>query len=225
MYSKLQGRRWHAGVVFLFALLVGCGGAPETKPIAERQSRVKPKESGDRDDSAVEKPAEPSPPPQPTEPQISADAFRMAAYEGRTETVRKALESGADVNAADPSKSLTALHMAAYNGHSKIVELLLEHDATIDCRDTEGKTPLTHACTGPFAETVEILVKAGADINAKESTESFTPLMMAAGLGQTDVVKVLLRHDADKSVVDDDQESAIDHARNGGHAEIVKLLQ
>ena len=149
----------------------------------------------------------------------------MAAYEGRTETVRKALESGADVNAADPSKSLTALHMAAYNGHSKIVELLLEHDATIDCRDSEGKTPLTHACTGPFAETVEILVKAGADINAKESTESFTPLMMAAGLGQTDVVKVLLRHDADKSVVDDDQESAIDHARNGGHAEIVKLLQ
>ena len=115
--------------------------------------------------------------------------------------------------------------MAAYNGHSHTVKFLLEHGATVDCRDDEGKTPLIHACTGPFAETVEILLEAGADVNAKESTESFTPLMMAAGLGQPEVVKVLLRHNADKTVLDDDQESARDHARNSGHAEIVALLE
>jgi ankyrin repeat protein len=49
--------------------------------------------------------------------------------------------------------------------------------------------------------------------------------MMAAGLGQPDVVKVLLRHEADKTLVDNDNESASDHARNSGHSEIVELLK
>jgi ankyrin repeat protein len=115
--------------------------------------------------------------------------------------------------------------MAAYNGHSETVRFLLEEGAQVDCRDGEGKTPLIHACTGPFAKTVEILIGAGADVNTKESTEGFTPLMMAAGLGQVEVTKLLLRHQADKMILDLDQDSAIDHARNSGHQEIVDLLQ
>jgi ankyrin repeat protein len=189
---------------------------------------------------------------------MSDEAFRMAAEQGRIESVRKAIASGTDVNAADPAttltalhlaaysghsdiaklllehdavvggrnaKSLTPLHMAAYNGHSDVVTLLLEHDAKVDCRDDEGKTPLIHACTGPFAKTIEILLDAGAELNATESTESFTPLMMAAGLGQTEVVELLLSRNADKSMLDEDKEMAIDHARNEGHAAIVKLLE
>lgn len=148
----------------------------------------------------------------------------MAALEGRISSVRKGIEAGMDAGAAD-ARSLTALHMAAYNGHSDVVKLLLEQDVEVDPRDAEGKTPLLHACTGPFAKTVEILIEAGADVNAAESTESFTPLMMAAGLGQTEVVKVLLSNKADKSIKDEDNEMAIDHARNSGHAEIVALLE
>jgi ankyrin repeat protein len=199
---------WHCCFAFLAVIvLTGCG----SEQIAEV----------DKSDGKVAKAK-----PKPTESltRISNDAFRLAAYEGNIETVRNAIKSGADVNAAAPVKSLTALHMAAYNGHSEIVKLLLEHGATIDCRDDEGKTPLIHACTGPFAKTVEILLDAGADVNAKDSTEAFTPLMMGAGLGQTEVVKVLLRHNADKSMLDDDDESALDHARNSGHTGIVELL-
>ncbi len=199
---------WRCCVAFLaVTLLTGCG--------SEQVAEV------DEPDEKVTM-AEPEPPK--SLPRISDDEFRLAAYEGNIETVRIAIKSGADVNAAAPVKSLTALHMAAYNGHSEIVKLLLKHGATVDCRDDEGKTPLIHACTGPFAKTVEILLDAGADVNAKDSTEAFTPLMMGAGLGQTEVVKVLLRHNADKSMLDDDDESAIDHARNSGHTGIVELL-
>ncbi len=94
----------------------------------------------------------------------------------------------------------------------------------MDCRDAEGKTPLIHACTGPYAKSVEALIEAGADVNAREATEGFTPLMMAAGLGEPEVVKVLLEHHADKTLLDDDQESASDHAQNKGFTEIVELL-
>lgn len=157
-------------------------------------------------------------------PKISSEAFRMAAYEGKLDTVRSAVEAGADINGIDPAQSLTALHMAAYNGHTETVNFLIEKGATVDCRDSEGKTPLIHACTGPFAQAVEALLAAGADINARDKTEGFTPLMMAAGLGQVDVVKVLLKNNADKSLLDQDKESASDHARNSGHKAIVEML-
>jgi ankyrin repeat protein len=49
--------------------------------------------------------------------------------------------------------------------------------------------------------------------------------MFAAGLGQTEVVELLLSRNADKSILDEDKDMAIDHARNGGHAAIVKLLE
>ncbi len=156
---------------------------------------------------------------------ISDEGFRFAAYEGNIETVRQALEAGMDVNSSNSDTKLTPLHMAAYNGHTSVVKLLIENDAAIDARDREGKTALTHACTGPFQETVALLLEAGADINAREATEGFTPLMMAAGLGQMEVVKVLLRNDADTSLRDTDGDRAIDHARTSGHLEIVKLIE
>ncbi len=149
----------------------------------------------------------------------------MAAHDGRLTTVQAAIESGINVDAKDPGRNYTALHMAAYNGHTETVKYLIAQGASIDPRDHEGKTPLIHACTGPFAPTVKALIEAGADVNAKDTTESFTPLMMAAGLGQKEVVAVLLQHGADKTALDDDNESALDHARNAGHAEIVKQLE
>jgi len=203
--------RWSGrccGALIGVAILTGCG--------TERNSEV------DESDGVVAEEKSKSP---KTPFRISDEDFRVAAYEGKIGTVRDAIEAGSDVNAKDPEKSLTALHMAAYNGHSEIVKLLIEHGATIDCRDAEGKTPLIHACTDAFPETVEILLDAGADVNARESTEGFTPLMMGAGLGQADVVRVLLQHDADKAMRDDDGDAATDHARNSGHAEIVKLLE
>jgi ankyrin repeat protein len=149
----------------------------------------------------------------------------MAAYEGRLDTVRAAVEAGMDVNGIDAAQKLTALHMAAYNGHTETVKYLIDHGATVDCRDSQGKTPLIHACTGPFADSVRVLIEAGADVNARDATERFTPLMMAAGLGQPEVVELLLENKADATLLDDDQESAADHARNAGHPAIVEMLK
>ena len=201
----------------------GASGSVATRESSDRRSEPTKAATKVQPNSATEETAEKG--QTKPQPRISGDAFRMAAYEGRLDSVRGAIESGMDVNVADPTRSLTALHMAAYNGHTETVNYLIEQGATVDCRDSEGKTPLIHACTGPFAKAAEALIDAGADIDARDSTEGFTPLMMAAGLGQTEVVEVLLKHQADKTLVDKDNESAADHARNSGHDEIVALLK
>ncbi|MDA8745372.1 ankyrin repeat domain-containing protein [Rubripirellula amarantea] len=188
--------------LLFFAFLYGCNrGATEVEPVADVvEPRKKPVYYSD-------------------------DAFRMAAYEGKLDIVERAIESGIEVDCVDASKGHTALLMAAYNGHAPVVRFLINHDAKVDARDNEGKTPLIHACSGPFAETAEMLIDAGADVNAADSTEGFTPLMTAAALGEKEVVELLLEKNANVATTDDDGDTALSHAQNAGHSEIVTLLE
>ena len=48
--------------------------------------------------------------------------------------------------------------------------------------------------------------------------------MMAAGLDQLEIVKILLASKADKDAVDTDNDKAIDHARRENLSQIVELL-
>ena len=49
--------------------------------------------------------------------------------------------------------------------------------------------------------------------------------MYAAAEGNRDVIKILLAHDADPSLEDDDGEIALNFAENNGHTETMKLLR
>jgi ankyrin repeat protein len=203
----------------------GCGSSPTTTSDGKTDSATETivgEKSAEQPALISTESASESAEPMPT---YSDEAFRIAAHDGNIDLVRRALASGTEVDAADPVQGFTALLMAAYNGHSDVVKLLLDHDAKVDARDRQGKTPLLHACTGPFADAARMLIDAGADVNATEATENFTPLMTAAALGQKEVVELLIQRGADKSLVDLDGDTALSHATNSGHQEIVDLLQ
>lgn len=81
------------------------------------------------------------------------------------------------------------------------------------------------AATGDNAETVELLLNADAKvINAVDTGEGFTALMHAAAEGQVEVVKVLLKYNADATIRDADGDTAQDFARKNQHAEVSRLL-
>jgi len=58
-----------------------------------------------------------------------------------------------------------------------------------------------------------------------DNDEHFTALMFAAAEGQKEVVSTLLKHGADKSLLDEDGESAYDFAVANGHAAVAALLK
>ncbi|GAA5931472.1 hypothetical protein JCM3775_006864 [Rhodotorula graminis] len=63
----------------------------------------------------------------------------------------------------------------------------------------------------------------GVDLNERDSY-GYAPLHLATDRGHADVVKALLAHGADRSLPDEDGNTALDLARLAEHADLVELL-
>jgi ankyrin repeat protein len=94
----------------------------------------------------------------------------------------------------------TALFRATKSGDSGLVRALLnEHPDGVHLRDKEGSTPLHWAAWKGHPEIVEILVAAGADIQAHNENGHWgtTPLHAAAHGNQRAAAEALIRLGAD----------------------------
>ena len=126
-----------------------------------------------------------------------SSAVRWAAAKGDATTLRLLLEHGAkpDVRkAGDYYNDAPALHLAALLDSAECVGLLLDHGAQIDLRDTAlHRTALLAALdTDPSPKAARLLIKRGADINARDK-HGDTPLKEAIGCQCHEVVDLLRR--------------------------------
>lgn len=119
----------------------------------------------------------------------------------------------------------SALLSAALNGQANAVRRLLAAGADLNARDGDGDTPLHLAALGGDADTVKILLDAGADVSARDDRVYWTPLLPAAARGHAGVVRQLLDAGADPNAETRDGITALDLAREGGHADIAGILR
>lgn len=146
------------------------------------------------------------------------------------------LQAGADVNAHDQMGS-TPLMAASFAGNVEMVEALLAHRARVNDKNIDGRTALHYAAECPdTSDVIPVLLKAGADINAKLGSTArhlggASPLIVAAAMGNVPAVKLLLDAGADQNVLTWDRMTALDVARHPpilarpGHAEVIRLLE
>lgn len=148
----------------------------------------------------------------------------QAAFNGDVEVVKDALQNGFAPNIVDEDNR-TAIMLAAYNGHSAVVKLLIDEGADVNFTDSINRTALMYGSSGPFTETILALLQAGAKPNLVEKEENWTAAMMAASEGQLEVLKILVAHGADLTMVDVDGESSLDFARSKGHSAVADYIK
>ena len=143
--------------------------------------------------------------------------------------------------------------MAVGEGRPEVVEYLLDNDAEVNATDRYGHTPLDEALALDNMEMVALLENAGgehsagfhptgADPTASGDTtsapltsneqmlrarnkEGQTPLHLAAGRGETEIVVLLIEKGADIHAKDNNGRTPLQVAEEHGKAEIVALLR
>jgi hypothetical protein len=118
------------------------------------------------------------------------------------------------------------LHLAAAFAGPDAVRLLLECGAhTHQYSHNPQRNQALHAAIalGDSLETVQVLIDAGANVNAAQAG-GFTPLHQAAAAGRQELVALLLKHGALRDVRCDRGKLAGDYARERGHAPVAEML-
>lgn len=118
------------------------------------------------------------------------------------------------------------LHLAAAFAGPDVVKLLLEHGAHAHQRSHNPlRNQPIHAAIalGDSLETINLLLEAGADVNATQEG-GFTPLHQAASAGKQEVVAFLLKNGARKDVRCHQGKLPADYARERGHAAVMEML-
>jgi ankyrin repeat protein len=163
-------------------------------------------------------------------------ALYSAVIHGHYDIAKLLLEHGAFPNPPVESSGDALWVSQELRPDKRMEQLLLSYGA----KPTEGHTgedwparalnwlrisPLHEAARKGDVPEAEKLLKAGADLTARDEHLRSTPLAWAAKFGQLEMVKFLLRHGAPKSLPEDPKwATPLAWATKRGHDEIARLL-
>lgn len=161
--------------------------------------------------------------------------LHLAIVKGRDELVDLFLEKNAGINVGGKSgktQNQTPLYAAIIEDREDLIKKLLDKGADPNIADSEGAFPLSEAVVRANAnpEVVRMLIEKGANVNAQEPNKN-TALMFAAGNkkinSQTrrEIIEILLKNGADKSLKGDQGKTALDWAKMLGNADAAELLK
>ena len=129
----------------------------------------------------------------------------------------------ADVNLTDHSH-WTPLMYAAWQDSPELVAVLVKRGAKIDISNDDGLTALAIAAQNGKIKSAEALVTAGADVNAPVAKGGYTPLMLAAISGSSDLTTSLISHGAKVNAVNPGGVTALMIAAANDHPAVAGVL-
>lgn len=180
---------------------------------------------------------------------FSVEDYFKAVRNGPQSLVSAFLDAGMAVDVTDPEGN-TALLLAAESGQGYIVEELLRRGARADQIDLKGNTPLMMAARSGNVQALQALLEAGADTSPENeqglsalaqasmaghasAVKTLAPvsrasldysLQLAAVMGGTDVLDVLLQNGASVLARSSEKRTALMYAAKNGQDAAVQLL-
>lgn len=138
--------------------------------------------------------------------------LHRAVHEGDTETVRRLIADGADVNLRDRRRR-TPAHVAAFASDEAALRLLAEAGADLNALDGEAYDPVTIAAVADDPDFMSLAISLGNDPGLTTSRWEGTALIAAAHLGHAEVVRRLI-----------DAGAPLDHVNNLGWTALIEAV-
>ena len=135
-----------------------------------------------------------------------------------SETLRKP-EGATYMDSVDNSSGLAPLHLAAIRGDAAATRLLVQYGADVNIRTADGTTPLFYAARYSHHLVVDILLRAGADVDQGDQTgwKAIHGAMACRSEIFRETVSLLLSYGADIDVEDDRRNSPLFYAVRLGY--------
>ncbi|KAM9797847.1 B-cell lymphoma 3 protein homolog [Neosynchiropus ocellatus] len=114
--------------------------------------------------------------------------LHLAVQHGRKDMASELLKVGADINAMDDKSGQNPLMHAVQCDNIDMIDFLIEERCNVNCQSYSGNTALHSASGRGQVETVQLLLKNGADSSLK-NYHNDTPVMVAKNKATTDVLR------------------------------------
>lgn len=153
------------------------------------------------------------------------DIFEATSI-GDIDTVSTLINKNSELTNSFSADGFTPLGLASFFGHIDIVKLLLANDAdpNIPANNQFKVAPIHSACAISNYEIASLLIKNGANVNAKQM-QGVTPLHTAAHNGQNELAKLLIESGADINAKMDNGHTPLFMADEKGFKETAELIK
>jgi len=151
-----------------------------------------------------------------------------ATYRNDAPMVEFLIEQKADINKQDDMQNNPFLYAGA-EGYNEILRLLIKAGADTKLVNRYGGTALIPAAERGHTETVKLLLEQ-TDINVNHVNRlGWTALLEAivlsdGGKEHQEIIKLLIKHDADVNLPDNEGKTPLDLAREKGFREVENIL-
>ncbi|MEM8938891.1 MAG: ankyrin repeat domain-containing protein [Bacteroidota bacterium] len=106
----------------------------------------------------------------------------------------------------------------------ELTEAIKSNPHLVNQPDERGFTPLVLATYLGKETVARLLIENGADIDARDAMMGNTALMGVCFKGAVKLAQLLIEKGANTALKNNNGETALDFAKNGGHQEIVSIL-
>ncbi|MBL0725781.1 MAG: ankyrin repeat domain-containing protein [Alphaproteobacteria bacterium] len=137
--------------------------------------------------------------------------------------IKELLDNRADPNIPDDHLT-TPLMDAVFNGETDIAKMLISKGASLVDVDYINRSSLVYAILGGSLKSVELTLSEKSNIEDTEDEFGWTPLILAANMGNVNIVKILLNERADINGTGRQKETALMRASFVRNTEVVKIL-
>lgn len=119
--------------------------------------------------------------------------LHYAAAGGQEALAAELLDTGADINIRSQADDTTPLHTATVKKQTAMVRFLIDRGAALDMATKSGWNACHLAAHEGDLETMQVLLEAGADWQAKNADDK-TPLQLALANGYKEIVNLAVKH-------------------------------